>query len=443
MKKLGAFILLSVMILTVFSGCSNAGTVSVASSTYQPLIDNYGEQLPQYLDKQYYYDGKPVSIQESNFYFINAYLDLSTYAMYGYFPANAKGYLDLSAACSEPEYATYGEYFVEYAENSLESTCILLSRAEAEGVTVNDEIKASIDTSLNDMRTNYAAPAGKTLDDYLQAYYGPGNDEATFRTILERYYLADAYSKVYCEKYVFSDDEKYVPYLRYALFYAPETSDQATKDKALETATAMKNACSTIDDLTGLAQNAQAAGTVYDQGDILVPRGRMVAKFEEWAYGEGRMEGELDIIYAPEYGYFVVGYLGKQEQTKSDLDQIALQALSKSLLDEINAGTHDLHSKDATVSSLSNTEVLTVVFLTLAGVAIVAVVVILIANAMKKNKDTGSKGKSSSKPASKPSNSKNKAAKKPQPSKKRQEEEEDDDEDEEYDEDEDEDEDDE
>ena len=442
MKKIGAFILLTVMILTVFAGCSNTSTVTVASATYQPLINNYGEQLPQYLDKQYYFDDKPISIQESNFYFINAYLDLSTYAMYGYFPANAKGYLDLSAPCTEQGYATYGEYFLEYAENSLESTCILLARAEAEGVTLTDEIRATIDTSLNDMKTNYAAPAGQTLDDYLQAYYGPGNTEATFRTILERYYLADAYSKVYCQNYAFTDEEKFVPYLRYALFYAPETSDQATKDKALETATAMKNACSTIDDLTGLAQNAQQAGTVYDQGDILVPRGRMVPKFEEWAYEEGRTVGELDIIYAPEYGYFVVGYLGTQEQDKADLDQIALQKLGQSLLDEINAGTHNLHSTEVTVSSMTTTDVLIVVFFTLAGVAIVAVIVILVANAMKKNKDTGSKGKSSSKTSSKPSNSKNKAADKPKASKKRIEEEDEDD-DEEYDEDEDEDEDDE
>ena len=436
MKKIGALILLTVMILAVFSGCSNTATVSVASATYQPLINNYGEQLPQYLDKQYYFDDKPISIQESNFYFINAYLDLSTYAMYGYFPANAKGYLDLSAACTEPGYATYGDYFIEYAENSLESTCILLARAEAEGVTVTDEIKASIDTSLNDMKTNYAAPAGQTLDDYLQAYYGPGNTEAAFRTILERYYLADAYSKVYCENYVFSDE------------------DLSKKNQALSDATAMKNACQTIDDLTGLAQAAQQAGTVRDQGDIEVPRGQMVPKFEEWAYEDGRNEGELDIIYAPEYGYFVVGYLGLSENgvpliryalfyaPESDLDQIALQSLSQSLLDEINAGTHTLHSTDVKVSSMTTTDVLIVVFFTLAGVAIAAVIVILIVNAMKKNKDTGSRGKSSSKNSSKPSNSKNKAADKPKSSKKRYEEDDEDDE-EEYDEDEDEDEDDE
>ena len=415
MKKIGAFILLTVMILAVFSGCSNTATVSVASATYQPLIDNYGEQLPQYLDKQYYFDGKPISIQETNFYFINSYLEFNGYVMYGYLPSNAKGYLDLSAACSEPGFATYGDFFLDYAEKSLESTCILLSRAEAEGVTVTDEIKASIDTSLNDMRTNFAAPV---------------------RTILERYYLADAYSKYYCSQPEYS------------------AASQAAKDAALEAANNMKDSCTTIDDLTGLAQKAQQAGEVRDQGDIAVPKGEMVPKFEEWAYGEGRTVGELDVIYAPEYGYFVVGYLGMDEATgvpnvryalfyaPENDDKSALEALSRELQQEINENKHSFYCKEATASSLTTTDVLIVVFFTLAGVAIAAVIVILIVNAMKKNKDTGSRGKSSSKNSSKPSNSKNKAADKPKSSKKRYEEDDEDDE-EEYDEDEDEDEDDE
>ncbi len=427
MKKLGALILITVMILAVFTGCSNSGTVSVASATYQPLIDNYGDQLPLYLDRQYYFDGQPVSIPETNFYFINAFFDLSTYAMYGYFPATAKGYIDLSAECPEEGYTTYGDYFVKYAENSLESTCILIARAEAEGVTLSEESKASIESSLTEMRTNKAATAGLTLDEYLQSYYGPGNDEATFKQILERYYLADEYSRYYCSK--------------------PENNaeGQAAKEAALAAANSMKDQCTTIDDLTGLAQAAQQAGDVLDQGDIAVPKGQMVPKFEEWAYEEGRTVGELDVIYAPEYGYFVVGYLGVDDSTgvpnvryalfyAPENDDSALEALSKELLQEIDEKKHDFHYTQATVSSMTTTDVLIVVFLTLAGVCIVAVVIILIAYAMKKNKGGASRAKSSSKP----SNSKNKQANKPKPSKpsqKQEEEEDEDDEDEEYDED--------
>lgn len=395
MKRISAIILAAVLVLTMLAGCSQNTSVSDNAAATQAMIQNYGDQLPSYLGRQYYFDGKPISIQESNFYYVNAFMDLSTYASMGYFPSTILGYIDLSASYPGEEYGTYGEYFVKYAENSIESTFILCSRAEAEGVTVSDDAMEYLESVIENIRTGSAVPAGQTLDEYLMSYYGPGMDEANFRKALERYYLADAYSKVYCDNYQFSDDEKYVPYVRYALFYAPDTADQASKDQALAAANAMKDACTTIDDLTGLAENALAAGTVRDQGDIAVPRGQMVPKFEEWSYGEGRTEGELDVIYAPEYGYFVVGYLGSQEQDSATLEQTALQQLSQSILDEIDEGKHDFHSKDAPLSTLQTTDVLIIVFFTLAGVAIVAVIVILIASSMK-NKNGSSSPKSSS-----------------------------------------------
>ena len=198
----------------------------------------------------------------------------------------------------------------------------------------------------------------------------------------------------------------------------------------------MKDSCSSIDDLTGLAQSAQEMGTVYDQGDIAVPKGQMVPKFEEWAYEEGRTIGELDVIYAPEYGYFVVGYLGLQPQSQDVLDQYALQMLSKELLDEVDAGTHNFHTDDvflpapagptatpapdyaipsegvvfnpdSTVatepagnmnSTATKTDVLIIVFFTLAGVAIAAVIIILIVSAMKNSKNSPAPSAKPSKP---------------------------------------------
>ena len=205
----------------------------------------------------------------------------------------------------------------------------------------------------------------------------------------------------------------------------------------------------------------------------------MVAKFEEWAYGANRKEGELDVIYAPEYGYFVVGYLGLKERDKDTLDQIALNDLSASLKDEIANGGHDFHTDEAygpapaaptpttapdvtpaedggTVTTdptsasvpadqttpvnkqLSTTDVLVVVFITLAAVAIAAVVIILIASAMKNGKNGGSKN-SSAKSSPAPKSSAPKKESKPKASSKKVEEEDDDEEDEDDDEDEDED----
>lgn len=452
MKKFGQVILTALVAASLIAGCGNkltdadpsaataltsseataasdatAQTTEEGPKTFEEL---YGNQIMTYMNHQYYYGGEKLLLQESNFYFINAFVDLSNYANMGYYPATPLGFIDLAQEYSGDEYKTYGDYFVYYAENSIESTCILCERAEKEGVSLSEETKKQIDDMIVSLKTEKAPESGLSFEEYLQLWYGPGMDEASFRVVVERYFLADAYSKEFCEKYQFTDAEKNVPYVRYALFYAPETADQASKDKALEAANTMKNACKNIDDLTPLAETALANGTVMDQGDIAVPKNQMVKKFEEWAYGKDRKVGELDVIYAPEYGYFVVGYLGLKEQDASALNNIALQALSDGLLEEIKAKKHDFHTDDpfaaapvaptltpapestaaaeqnfdpnATMPSgstgngtaqgpMTTTDVLVVVFFTLAGVAILAVIVILINSAIKNNKNASSK----------------------------------------------------
>ena len=466
MKKIGTAIISTAISVTMIAGCSQqitetqapvpgaeattaataanvqvAETVSPSSDPQEPqsFEELYATQLTSYLDHQYYFDGMTIPKTESNFYFINSFLDLSGYANMGYYPATTLGYIDLAAEYSGDEYATYGDYFVKYAENTLETTYILYTKATAEGVTLSQETKDAIDQMIENIKNEKAVPSGKNLDDYLQFYYGPGNDEATFRQNLDRYYLADAYSKTYCDNYQFTDEERNVPNIRYALFYAPETADQSAKDDALAAATAMKDSCSSIDDLSGLAQSAQEAGTVYDQGDIDVPRGRTVPKFEEWAYEEGRTNGELDVIYAPEYGYFVVGYIGLKEQSKDVLDQYALQQLTKELMEEVDNNVHDFYTNDvylpapaaptatpvpdnaiptegvvfdpnsttavqpsgSVTNTTTQTDVLIIVFFTLAGVAIVAVIVILIVSAVKNGKNSKGSKPATSKPAKK------------------------------------------
>lgn len=456
MKKFGTVILTAAIAASMIAGCGNklsdtdpsaatgltsaepsvSADVSAETSDESPKTfeELYGNQIMTYMDHQYYFEGEALLKQESNFYFINAFVDLSGYANMGYYPSTPLGFLDLAAEYDGDEYKTYGDYYVYYAENSIESTCILCARAKAEGITLDDETMKQIDDMIVSLKTEKAPQSGLSFEEYLQLWYGPGMDEASFRTVVERYFLADAYSKEYCTNYQFTDAEKKVPYVRYALFYAPQTADQETKDKALAAANSMKDACKSIDDLTGLSETALADGSVMDQGDIAVPKGQMVKAFEEWSYGKDRKEGELDVIYAVEYGYFVVGYLGLKDVETSELNNIALKALSDGLLEEIKSKKHDFHADgtfdappaaptatpapdatEAPVQSLdpnatvpagttqpsqgnmSTTDVLIVVFFTLAGVAILAVIVILINYAIKNNKNV-----SNNKPVRKP-----------------------------------------
>lgn len=559
-RKTGPILLLGIFAASVFSGCgktiSETGNTIVASETSAEITlpsetlaqdpvtsvepktfeEVYGNQLMGYLNHQYYFDGEPVSLQESNFYFINAFLELSSDANMGYYPVTPSGGIDLAAELEVEidDYGTYGDYFVKYAENALEMSLTLCSYARANDIPLSEDTKLAIDNMLDNIRYGSAANAGMSLDDYLQLYYGPGTDEATFRKILERYYLADAYSDKYCKEYPFSDDQIRTPYIRYALFYAPVSADQDTKDQAYQSAMdmkdscnnlselkslaqsayengivreqgdsaaftselseypglwdwtfeeerkegdieviyepsvgyyvigylgikdqityvpyvryalfqpkdtdqvsltdaytaakAMKDACGSISDLTGLAETAYKNGEVLDYGDILVTKGQLDKNFEDWAYDENRTDGELDIIYSPDFGYFVIGYIRTEKQISGLLTDIAMKDLTNIALEEANSGVHDFHTDDeylpapaaptatpvpdieltddGTEETVLNTEateasvpvaqpqqngstktadVLVVVFFTLAGVAIAAIIAVLIYSAV-------------------------------------------------------------
>lgn len=406
MKKIGAIILSAALAATMIAGCNT-------DPAKKEIDKNYGPQLWNYLNHQYYFDGEAIPVSESNFYFINTFSEMSGYASMGYYPATAMGNVDLSATFSSSEYATYGDYYVAYAEYSTESAFILSKRAQDEGITISDETNQAIDEMINSLRTKDAAEAGVSLDEYLASWYGPGMDEATFRKYLERYFLANVYSDEYVKNF-----EWEVPYIRYALFYAPESASQDDKDAALAAANNMKDSCKKIDDITPLAEAAFESGAVRDQGDISVPRGQMVPKFEEWAYGPDRKEGEMDIIYAPEYGYFLVGYLGLQDMDEATHSQYAQDALARSVYAEMEAKTHNFHTDSTYLpavaaptptsvpgagfgsGTMTTNEVLIVVFITLGSVLLLAVLVYFIFYTVDRKGGKNGKGKSGSKKSS-------------------------------------------
>ena len=440
MKKISSIILATVIAASMIAGCSSEATTPSDStaatsgsglteatvdpyttepSAPQTFQEVYGDQLLNYLDHQYYFDGQAISVYESNFYFINSFLDLSNYANMGYYPMTNTQFIDLAAACESADYATYGDYYLYYAEHELLYSCIVAARADAEGVKLSDDTQADIDAMFDNIRNGSAANTGLTLDEYFQLYYGPGMDEATFRQVLERYYLVYAYMDEYTKNYAYDAEDMY-PNVRYALFYAPDTASQEDKDAALANAQGMLDSCTSIDDMTALAETAADAGMVYDYGDISVPLGKTVANFETWAHGEDRYDGEMDIIYAPEYGYFVVGYLGRVGDS-----QVAMDALTAEVEAEIDEGVHEFYTNDVynpapagptataiptniadglsfdanptgaaqpvvgttnNAAPMSTADVLVVVFITLAAVAVIAVVIILIFYALKNGK---------------------------------------------------------
>ena len=452
MKRPIALVLTATLAATLFAGCNkeqlveestlpSESTTESTQTTYDPseipsFEEYYGPQLPNYLNHQYYFDGEAVPANVTNFYFINCFETMSSYAYYGYYDATITGRIDLSAEGPlGSDFATQGDLFVSEAEYNLEYDLILAQHAKEKGITISDDIKQSIDDMMDSIVAD-AASYGLTFEEYMANYYGPGISEDDFREILDVYYLAAHYASVYYDEYAAEKKEATVPTIRYALFYAPDTSEQEWRDQALESANAMKEAATSLDKLTELSEEAYGNGAIYDFGDLGVFKSEDVpaefavdSVFEAWAYGEDRKDGEIDVIYSPDFGYFVVGYLGYQEPDVTQLQQIASYVLKNEVNDEIDSEAHDFHTDDeyqpspagptatpvptaapttadeqSVLPSLSTDQagtgtvttqtsqkvdtvtVLVIVFITLACVAVLAVIVILIVYAMNNYK---------------------------------------------------------
>ena len=403
----------------------------------------YGNQIGDFLNHQYYYNGQKIPLAESDYYFLLTFLQLSQYAAYGYYPSTSAGYLDLAATYDDGK-KTFADYFVEQAEEYLHSTYIFVERAKAAGIKLSDEDKKAIEDELKERTEEQAKPAGVSLDVIIKLYFGPNCDEKAYRAILENASLAGKYQEKYVAEYKVPEDQKMVPNVRYALFYAPGASATDDDKKKAETAAnEMLKKCKSVADLKTLAEAAQKDGSVYDQGDISISKGQTVSAFENWAYDASRKEGDLGVVYAKEYGYFCVGYLGKVKLDEGEVSELANAAMNTEIENEMKANKKNFHTDqkygpakaaptavpvteapdagngntttpsalptdDGTTVDNGLSKVLIIVFCVIGGIAIVAVIGILVSNYMntKKAEESSKKTSKKSAPSKKTSKSK-------------------------------------
>ncbi|MCQ2531558.1 MAG: hypothetical protein MJ093_02500 [Saccharofermentans sp.] len=353
-KKIIAVLVMSVMILSV-AACSKNDTtetevsdsevVSSESETVTETLDLtkkdisnvYGDQLPYYLNHQYYFNGEPISIVESNYYFIQSFSDLSTYAYYMGFPTTLDGNIDLSApreevAGSGEVSGTWGDYLVAYAEKQIKGAAIMRTLAEEKGFKVTEDDLADMEGFFSDLQADAVDPSGLTMDEYLQIYFGDNCTKDELLKVMCHLKLIEYYMADYADHYEFSDSELYVPNLRYALFYAPAGTSEDQMNSQKEACQALLDSCTDLDIFQVEGALAYANGGVYEYGDeIAVEKGKMVPEFEAWAWDESREVGDIDMIQTEAYGFFVVGYLGTTEVSDDSKANIAMAALNSEM----------------------------------------------------------------------------------------------------------------
>ncbi len=108
--------------------------------------------------------------------------------------------LDLTKPLDEQMYdkennVTYADYFIESAVQQAVNTFAVYDVAVANGKTLDEAGKQSIDNTINSMRSGVVNMGYRNLKQYLKAYYGNGATEKSFRKYLELQHVADAYKE--------------------------------------------------------------------------------------------------------------------------------------------------------------------------------------------------------------------------------------------------------
>ena len=176
MKKHIAYVLVLLMILSLFVGC-NGGSAEVDYNQTVMTIGGYNISLKEY-DFTYM-----ATVQE----FCTSY---QTYLQY----------LELDTSVSLKEQnckisektQTWAEFFMDQTEEMLTQVYVFYNAAVAEGMTLSAAGEEQLDSFMLALK-DAAAAAKVTEDEYLSVNYGPGLTAADYREMVSRRLLATQY----------------------------------------------------------------------------------------------------------------------------------------------------------------------------------------------------------------------------------------------------------
>ena len=220
---------------------------------------------------------------------------------------------------------TWADYFVDEAAASARNMYAVYSAAKADGYTLSEDAKATIDASVENMSL-YAVYYGfSNVDSYISAMYGEGCNEKTFREYAEVQLIASQYaadkneSLVYDDAAIRAEDDKdpnaysafsyNYYYLANSKFYEGGTEDEkgnktyseeemeAGRAAAEATANSLLTA-TTIEELdaaiAALEINAEATSAKSTRHDDYA-YSSVVSVMRDWVTGE-RTEGDIAVI---------------------------------------------------------------------------------------------------------------------------------------------------
>ena len=336
--------------MSIGTGESSANAESTgSSSTYVAMTydNNYDAAAIAQMGKTVKIRDMQFTALDYNFYFANEYNQLLQMSLYGQanVPMTGSGFPDMNGKLTEE--LTVAQYLQNSVISDFQGEVWLLEYSKDKNLKLDDEILAKIEEQFTSTQKS-AESIGLTLEEYLQAYYGPVATADGLREVLQRYELVNLAMKTYVEEYQYKEGETMLPTVYHVLYPSlnletGEALSDEEKAEAKKKAEALKASVTSLDDLKAKADEAVANKEAAEAAEYTVSLGQMVKPFEEWCFAEHKI-GDIDVVETI-YGYHVIYFVGQKEADDDQKYQIAVKAMQKEMNDAVEAGGYEAEIK--------------------------------------------------------------------------------------------------
>ena len=290
-----------------------------------------------------------INAVEANYYFAD--LVTSTYSewnsMYG---EATESYmtmmgLDLSLPLDEQYYSeeqTWADYFLESALDQAKADYALYDQAMAEGFTLSEDDQSVLDSSIETMGMYAMLYGYSNTNDYLEAMYGHGSNEKSYRAYTERSAIASAYYTAYSDSLTYDDTairayeaDKYNEFSSYSFanYYIASSKFEGDNaaDEAKKVAESLLTATNT-DELDAAIAGLEINAEVEDAHSTKVENGlytSISSTYRDWLAEADRKENDIELFASESTstdedgnetstvnGYYVVMYLGSTDNAQ-------------------------------------------------------------------------------------------------------------------------------
>ena len=284
------------------------------------------------------------TVTDCNYYYYTTYFDYmnTVYQNFGdsasaLLPDNSRPFG--SQIHDEETGETWADFFEQMAMSAMQDDAVVFSEARSVGYQLSAEKQEEMDKQIADMKQTVAdAGTFKTYDDYLEAYYGSGMDEESFRRVAEMKYIVDEYSNHVRDSFTYTPDQLEANYqdnrntfdvfnYRYFLVYAEEVdetlyegdeagleaAEQEAMDAAMEKAVAYMEGIHSEADMIAAARDYDAETFKEDDSTFRAYKGELLGSiYGDWLREDGRKEGDVTTAETTT-GFYVVYYISRSD----------------------------------------------------------------------------------------------------------------------------------